>query len=341
MADWVVDTLNAVHAPLTKANRQILESWQRWEGGHTANRATYNWLNTTRGSQYPSINKVGVRAYPNYQTGVQMTAQTLLGGYPSIVGALRSGQGTSILQDPGGQADLNKWLSGRQTPGASPYIRKIASTVGMQLPASAGAAATPAAGFAVSQPQQPAYEPVNPLQRTLGLLAAMQMPSPRDRTMGLLGAIMTRRQRRAAPSLPAAPDVSSGGAATGSLPPVQGAPTSLRSQGSLAELFYDPLGAYDEGKFIDPIGGHSDHVHVSMRNAQAMINAIGMAQKMGLSARENPYTDPVDPVHTTGSYHYRNFPGTYGGKNVGMGLDVSGDPARMAAFYKAILARYR
>jgi hypothetical protein len=30
----------------------------------------------------------------------------------------------------------------------------------------------------------------------------------------------------------------------------------------VCELFYDPLGAYDNGHRIPPIGGHADHVHI-------------------------------------------------------------------------------
>lgn len=33
--------------------------------------------------------------------------------------------------------------------------------------------------------------------------------------------------------------------------------------GQLDELFYDPLGGWDKGKSIGPVGGHRDHVHVA------------------------------------------------------------------------------
>jgi hypothetical protein len=102
----------------------------------------------------------------------------------------------------------------------------------------------------------------------------------------------------------------------------------------LAEAFYDPVGAYDEGSFIDPIGGHSDHVHLSLNRAATALAAIRFAQKLGLSVRENPYTDPVDPVHTKGSYHYKTFPGLYGGKHLGEAVDVSGASPLMARYYK-------
>ena len=128
------------------------------------------------------------------------------------------------------------------------------------------------------------------------------------------------------------------------LPSMTPVPTSTASvptgggsfRSGIAEAFYDPLGGYDEGKFIGAIGRHNDHVHVSGKDANTMLRAIKLAQSLGLSVRENPYTDPVDPVHTQGSYHYRTFPGQYGGKKLGQGIDVSGPPEKMAAFYKAV-----
>lgn len=102
----------------------------------------------------------------------------------------------------------------------------------------------------------------------------------------------------------------------------------------LAEAFYDPLGSWDNGKFGGPIGGHSDHVHLSITNPQAMLTAIQTAQAMGLRVGENPYVGQVHRVHVNDSFHYRNFSGKYNGKKLGEAIDVSGDPAKMAAFYR-------
>jgi hypothetical protein len=104
--------------------------------------------------------------------------------------------------------------------------------------------------------------------------------------------------------------------------------------GALAEAFYDPLGSWDQGRFGGPIGGHSDHVHLSITNPQSMLAAISQAQQMGLRASENPFIDPVDPVHVRGSFHYRDFPGRYRGRRLGEAIDVSGDPSKMAAYYR-------
>jgi hypothetical protein len=65
---------------------------------------------------------------------------------------------------------------------------------------------------------------------------------------------------------------------------------------------------------------------------QRMVSLIDYAQQLGLSVRENPYTDDVDPVHTKGSHHYQTI-GKYKGKKVGRAIDVSGDAAKLRAFF--------
>jgi hypothetical protein len=118
---WEVDLLETLGAPNTPANRQLLTTWQRFEGGHTNNSARYNWLNSTQGAGFPEINSVGVKAYPNYNTGIRMTAATILNGrYPDIVRALRSGD---PYRNPP-TAGLQVWVSGR--PNGNPaYARKV------------------------------------------------------------------------------------------------------------------------------------------------------------------------------------------------------------------------
>ena len=107
----------------------------------------------------------------------------------------------------------------------------------------------------------------------------------------------------------------------------------------IRELFYDPLGAYDEGNWINPIGGHSDHVHASFGTPETAVWAINLAKQLGLRATENPYAEgsPAEKgVHTDTSYHYKNFDGLYDGKQLGQGLDVSGSPDLMASFYNRL-----
>lgn len=74
--------------------------------------------------------------------------------------------------------------------------------------------------------------------------------------------------------------------------------------------------------------------------AKAMLAVIAEARRRNLSVRENPYTDPVDPVHTEGSHHYQTFSGKYNGRRLGRGADISGDPAQMAGLFDWIAKRY-
>lgn len=101
------------------------------------------------------------------------------------------------------------------------------------------------------------------------------------------------------------------------------------------ELFYDPSRiAYDEGRWIAPIGGHSDHVHVSFANVPDALTIISYANEHGLRVAENPYVGPAPRpgVHVHDSYHYRTFPGKVNGRTLGMAVDVTGTPAQMAGF---------
>jgi hypothetical protein len=63
-----------------------------------------------------------------------------------------------------------------------------------------------------------------------------------------------------------------------------------------------------------------------------MVQAIQYAQSLGLRVSENAYVDRVDPVHTKGSDHYKTV-GRHKGKKVSGGVDVSGDPKAMDAFF--------
>ena len=65
----------------------------------------------------------------------------------------------------------------------------------------------------------------------------------------------------------------------------------------------------------------------------AAVQAGKYAQQLGLSVRENPYFDKVDPVHVQGSDHYRTL-GKYQGRPYGAALDVSGDPAKMQRYFR-------
>lgn len=77
--------------------------------------------------------------------------------------------------------------------------------------------------------------------------------------------------------------------------------------------------------FVD---GHTEHVHVA--GGPKAVDKLGrLAQAMGLHVGENETFDPVDPVHTTNSYHYSN-----------RAIDVSGDPALMRRFAHRVARIY-
>lgn len=110
-AGWEAAVLRQVKAPVTKANVAWLDAWQQSEGGGAA----YNPLNTTEAANGASdYNSVGVKNYPSASSGAEATGATLLGWYPAIVAALRSGNpqryaaaghGTDVV------SQLNTWGS--------------------------------------------------------------------------------------------------------------------------------------------------------------------------------------------------------------------------------------
>lgn len=110
--------------------------------------------------------------------------------------------------------------------------------------------------------------------------------------------------------------------------PGNGKPGAIRK--GLHEAFYDPVGGFDEGKNVGAIGGHGDHAHFG-GNPAAIAAIVRRAQRNNLTVREYSPVDPVDPVHTKGSWHDR-----YGGRG---GADISGDPDDLAAFFRRITRR--
>jgi hypothetical protein len=86
--------------------------------------------------------------------------------------------------------------------------------------------------------------------------------------------------------------------------------------GNIAELLHEGVGG--------PTHSTGEHIHVASTSPQVMLALIAEAQRRGLSARENPYVDPVDPVHAPHSFHKRTFPGRYHGRRLGEAVDVSG-----------------
>jgi len=118
------------------------------------------------------------------------------------------------------------------------------------------------------------------------------------------------------------------------------------------ELVYNPVtkkgGAlgygYDNGQRKEGItwSGHEDHLHIGFTDRNTAIAVIDKADSMGLNTTENPYAkkDPnnkVDAVHTGGSLHYKNFPGT---PLVGMAVDISGNQSKITELIKWVESKY-
>jgi hypothetical protein len=126
--------------------------------------------------------------------------------------------------------------------------------------------------------------------------------------------------------------------ATTSLVPGQRSTNPGRSAGGgtrgkrvdVNELFYDPLGWYlDEGKQQSGgIGGHGDHLHASANSESGAVRIGKWAERMGLTVREQSHFDPVDPVHTDGSFHYSD-----------RAVDVSGDPKKLRKLARKVRRR--
>lgn len=96
----------------------------------------------------------------------------------------------------------------------------------------------------------------------------------------------------------------------------------------LLEVFYDPLGYYfDSGRIVQgAIGGHGDHVHVAADPGTLRGLAELAKNRFNLTIREYAPYDPVDPVHTSGSFHYS-----------GRAFDASGSAGDMAAFTRYLI----
>ena len=128
-------------------------------------------------------------------------------------------------------------------------------------------------------------------------------------------------------SLPSIETVQATPTATGT-PISTGAPVGARPQG-LKEVFHDPLGYYfDNGRVVNgAIGGHGGHVHVAAEPVALLHSLAELGQnRFNLTIREEPHYDPVDPVHTSGSFHYRHA-----------AFDASGSPADMLAFARYLI----
>jgi hypothetical protein len=196
---WQADIIKGLGGEHTAGAEHLLGAWQQWEGGGTANSASFNPLNTTIG-KYPKINSVGVSAFPDWQTGVAETVSTLK-DYPALSAALRTGQ--IDFDDPALQADFNYWLTGKRTPGMTPYVAKIARSFGHDVPLSETKART--SSLPPPPPVQAQAATAAPAQKQISLM---------DIALGKKSIMEMFLQKRppvpppASPASPASPDTS-------------------------------------------------------------------------------------------------------------------------------------
>lgn len=96
--DFALSLLYAMDIAPRPENVRALVAWQKAEGGHWANSAKFNPLNTTRemnGAQ--SMNSVGVKVYRSWDEGLEATVKTLQqSDYRGVVAALRAGSAEQV-----------------------------------------------------------------------------------------------------------------------------------------------------------------------------------------------------------------------------------------------------
>lgn len=120
-AGFAVELLRQGQWPVTGANICGVLAWEAAEGGHFVQGASrFNPLNTTQSMPGDSIfNSVGVRNYPDWQTGLDATIKTLsLGFYDAIRKALTDGRDAgSILSSVSASVWGTKFEGGQSVSG--------------------------------------------------------------------------------------------------------------------------------------------------------------------------------------------------------------------------------
>lgn len=99
--------------------------------------------------------------------------------------------------------------------------------------------------------------------------------------------------------------------------------SGVKGNGTVEELFYDPLGGWDNGKSIGAIGGHLDHVHVGSRNPVILqLLKLTATRKFKLKISSEKRNQPGSMHHT------------------GEAFDAVGSPSDMRAFTRFVKERY-
>jgi hypothetical protein len=110
-ASWAAALLTAGGWPRTSCNLGAIQAWENAEGGHWANTARFNPLNTTQrepGSW--SVNSVSVQAYTSWAEGFRATLATLGNGrYGPTLAALSAGDSAQAVA---GAVAASPWGTG-------------------------------------------------------------------------------------------------------------------------------------------------------------------------------------------------------------------------------------
>lgn len=99
---WARTFLAAIPEPQTPCNVSAVVAWAAAEGGAWGgDGASFNPLNTTQPEpgDYP-INSVGVKAYPNWQEGLQGNVIAITNGlYGNVLAAMQAGDSAQAVAD--------------------------------------------------------------------------------------------------------------------------------------------------------------------------------------------------------------------------------------------------
>jgi len=107
--DFYAKILTGIGAPVTPENLRLMHAWTQAEGMDPSRN---NPFATTQGAAGSSdINGAGVKSYPDEQTGIDATIQTLLNGnYANIVSGLKSGTDAMVVANA---IAASPWGTGR------------------------------------------------------------------------------------------------------------------------------------------------------------------------------------------------------------------------------------
>jgi len=88
--DFAYMLTNFLSLDPTPNRLHALVAWEAFEGGHWANQARYNPLNTTRSVEgsHPWSGKIPIQVFPDWQSGVKATALTIAQG--NMIGIARA-----------------------------------------------------------------------------------------------------------------------------------------------------------------------------------------------------------------------------------------------------------